>query len=144
VETAVRSGGAMLDIFPSLHTALPTLFALHSFRHRQRRPYRQSWLLVSAAVVNIVIATLFLRWHYAVDVMAGVLLAVSAQRIAVFAWRREGERGSADGRQEVWERLAPSHMETEDFNYIAGLFMIHLTALLLAVSASWSTVLIQK
>jgi hypothetical protein len=139
VESAVRSGGAMLDIFPSLHTALPTLFALHSFRHRQRRPYRQSWLLVSAAVVNIVIATLFLRWHYGIDVLAGLLLAFTAQRVAVFAWRREGERAT-QGRQEVWERLAPSHMQTQDFNYIAGLFMIHLGALLLAVTASWSSV----
>ena len=50
VERAVNAGGAMLDIFPSLHTALPSLFVLHSFRYRRRAPFRQVWLPLSFVV----------------------------------------------------------------------------------------------
>jgi hypothetical protein len=138
VERAVHSGGAMLDIFPSLHTALPVLFVLHSFRHREHAPFRRIWVVVALAVVNIVIATVFLRWHYGVDLIAGALLAVVAQRIAVFAWRFERNRDDDGTRQAVWERLAPVYMDRRDFNTVAALLLIHLAVLALAATASTS------
>jgi len=134
VETAVRAEGAMLDIFPSLHTALPVLFLLHSFRHRRRAPFRQLWAPMIFVVGNIIIATVFLRWHYAVDLLAGALLAFLAQRVAMATWSFEHDRGAA--RQAVWEPLAPIGMQTRDFNLIAALFLIHAAALVLAAGAS--------
>jgi hypothetical protein len=135
VERAVQSGGALLDIFPSLHTALPLFFVLHSFRHRHEAPFKQVLLPVSVAVFNMIGATVFLRWHYGIDLIAGVMLAFAAQGVAIFAWRFEGKRADAGLRQEVWERLAPGHMELRDFNYIAGLFLIHVIALIVAATA---------
>lgn len=102
VSTAVSAGGAQYDIFPSLHTAYPSFFALHAFRHRRTWPYKYSWPLNAFVAVNIMIATLFLRWHYGIDVIAGLLLAFSAQRLAMVAYRAESSRRD-DSRHEVWE-----------------------------------------
>lgn len=136
VESAVHSNGAMLDIFPSLHTALPLLFVLHSFRHRRSAPYRQTWLAMSLVAANIIAATVFLRWHYGIDVLAGVLLAVFAQRVAVGSWRYERDRDAGGDRQAVWEPLAPADMDAHDFRCIAALFLIHLGVIALAAAAS--------
>jgi len=78
VMDAVRSGGAQKDIFPSLHTAAPLFITLFSFRHRKLPPYRYSWPIVAFFSLNIMVATLFLRWHYLIDVVAGIALATAA------------------------------------------------------------------
>ncbi|WP_437970451.1 phosphatase PAP2 family protein [Sorangium sp. So ce260] len=79
VSSVVQAGGAMKDVFPSLHTAAPLWFALYTF-HRARTDRRLFWLAVVAAFfsMNIIISTMLLRWHYAVDVVAGVALATGA------------------------------------------------------------------
>jgi membrane-associated phospholipid phosphatase len=78
VMDTVHSGGAQKDIFPSLHTAAPAFITLFSFRHRARLPYRFTWPLSALFTANIMIATMFLRWHYLIDVVAGLLLATTA------------------------------------------------------------------
>lgn len=79
---AVGGGGAMLDIFPSLHTAYPTFFALVAFRHRRAPGFRRAWPLLAFFALNIVISTMLLRWHYGIDVVFGLLLAGLAERIS--------------------------------------------------------------
>lgn len=103
VMKAVTSAGAMLDIFPSLHTAHPTLFFLHTLRHRREAPFRYTLLPMGVFAANIIIATLLLRWHYGVDVLAGLALAAAAQQVAIRVSRREAERPG----QPVWEPLWP-------------------------------------
>jgi len=80
VESAVNSvdGAARKDIFPSLHTSCPTFLTLFSFRNRAHRPYRYVWPVTAFFTSQIIIATMFLRWHYLVDVIAGLALAVVA------------------------------------------------------------------
>jgi hypothetical protein len=104
VWNAVSSAGALLDIFPSLHTAYPTMITLHALRHRATLPYRYTVWPTAFFAGNIVIATLFLRWHYAIDVVVGVGLAVLAQQLAIVVADREHDdlRGN---RQPVWEPL---------------------------------------
>lgn len=75
VREAVEAGGAQKDIFPSLHTAVPTYFALFSFRHRRLVPFKFWWPVIAFLATQIIIATMFLRWHYLIDVVAGVALA---------------------------------------------------------------------
>lgn len=106
VQGTVAAAGAQLDIFPSLHTAFPSLFALHALRHRGCAPFRYLWPLSVLFAVNIVIATMFLRWHYAVDVVVGFALAVAAHRAAIAVVRREASREQR-GRQPVFEVLWP-------------------------------------
>ena len=54
VMGAVASGGAQMDIFPSLHTAAPTFIALFSFRHRDKMPFKLSWPITAFCAVNII------------------------------------------------------------------------------------------
>jgi hypothetical protein len=105
VRETVDAGGAQKDIFPSLHTAAPTFLALFSVRHRRLLPFRYTWPLIGFLATQIIIATMFLRWHYLVDVVAGLLLATAAtvigQRIA--DWERA--RRERLGVQPAWMPL---------------------------------------
>lgn len=83
VMEAVAEGGAQKDIFPSLHTCAPTFIALYSFRHRALAPYRYTWPLVLFFAANIIVATMFLRWHWLLDVIAGLGLALTSQALSV-------------------------------------------------------------
>jgi hypothetical protein len=91
VKEAVDAGGAQKDIFPSLHTAAPTFFALFSFRYRDRLPFKYTWLPTTFFVSQIICATMFLRWHYLVDIFAGLTLAITAVTVGgkVMAWERK-------------------------------------------------------
>lgn len=75
VLNAVHQSGALKDIFPSLHTAVPTYYTLYSFVHRKELPYKYTWPLMTFVTSQIVIATMFLRWHYLIDIVAGLSLA---------------------------------------------------------------------
>jgi len=105
VRETVDAGGAQKDIFPSLHTAVPTFLAIFSFRHRKYVPFGYTWPIVSFLATQIIIATMFLRWHYLVDVIAGLVLAITAsigtQRLA------DWERGRRErlGVQPAWMPL---------------------------------------
>jgi hypothetical protein len=105
VREAVDAGGAQKDIFPSLHTAAPTFFAIFSFRHRKLVPFKYTWPAVAFLATQIIIATMFLRWHYLIDIVAGLTLAASAsllgQRIA--DWERA--KRERLGLQPAWTPL---------------------------------------
>jgi len=95
VWSTVRSNGAMKDIFPSLHTAGPCFIAMFSFRNRDRLPFRYTWPLLSFFAANIIGATMFLRWHYVIDVFAGFTLATTAALVAPLITRWEIARRKA-------------------------------------------------
>ncbi|HKY35484.1 MAG TPA: phosphatase PAP2 family protein [Polyangiaceae bacterium] len=97
VWSTVRSGGAMKDIFPSLHTAGPCFIAMFSFRNRDRLPFRFTWPLLAFFAANIIGATMFLRWHYVIDVLAGFALATTAAIVAPKITRWELSRRQAGG-----------------------------------------------
>jgi membrane-associated phospholipid phosphatase len=102
VMDTVAEGGALKDIFPSLHTAAPTFIALFSFRHRALPPYRYTWVLVLFFAVNIIVATMFLRWHWIVDVVAGLAVAVTAQALGVIVTRFELARRARYQLEPTW------------------------------------------
>jgi membrane-associated phospholipid phosphatase len=101
VWSTVRSGGAMKDIFPSLHTAGPCFIAMFSFRNRDQLPFRYTWPLITFFAANIIGATMFLRWHYVIDVFAGFTLATVAALIAPLVTRWEVARRSAGNLQDL-------------------------------------------
>lgn len=61
---------------PSLHVALAVLVALGCADDRRFR----SWLIPATAVMAV--STIFVKQHYIVDVLAGVLLALASWRLA--------------------------------------------------------------
>jgi len=106
VLNAVQSGGAQKDIFPSLHTAGPVFVSLFSFRHRDKWPFKYTWPFVAFFTANIVIATMFLRWHYLIDVLAGIALSTGAWLLSGVISRREIEYREHNGLQPVWLPLS--------------------------------------
>jgi PAP2 superfamily len=102
VLDTVKSGGAQKDIFPSLHTGAPVLLSLFSFRHRDKMPFKYTWPFVAFFAGNIVIATMFLRWHYLIDVIAGVALATSAHLFAGYVAPLEVAARRKAGLQPIW------------------------------------------
>jgi len=105
VMATVASGGSQMDIFPSLHTAAPTFLALFSFRHRDKLPFKASWPVTAFCAVNIVGATMFLRWHYVIDVVAGLILATAAYLVGVRGTAWELGRRAEGGLSESWPRF---------------------------------------
>jgi len=106
IMDAVHSGGALMDIFPSLHTGAPTVLALFSYRNRKEMPYRYTWPVVTFCTVNIIIATMFLRWHYLIDVIAGFSIAVSVVLLSRPIVRWEIARRRREGLGELWPEFS--------------------------------------
>lgn len=92
VEAMVESAGVEKDGFPSLHTAAPLFLALYGYRHRSDRFLRYVWPVTALFSAQIIIATMFLRWHYLADIVAGVVLAIvvgwAAPRVVAWDDRR--------------------------------------------------------
>lgn len=88
VWDTVQAGGAMKDIFPSLHTAVPTFFTLFAWTHRDRLVFRLLFPVLAFFTSQIILATMFLRWHYLIDIVAGLTLASGAHifSLKVQAW----------------------------------------------------------
>jgi membrane-associated phospholipid phosphatase len=58
------------DCFPSLHTAITVIVTAYAFRYR-----RSLFWFLFPVNIGIIIATVYLRYHYVVDVIAGLFLA---------------------------------------------------------------------
>jgi len=68
------------DCFPSLHVALSTVSLVYLWRFRAWRGGRVILAVSTPVIVGLWISTLYLRYHYGVDVLAGFALA------AVVTW----------------------------------------------------------
>ncbi len=98
VKATVEAGGSLKDIFPSIHTAIPSYFAMFSYMHRRAFPFRYTWPILAFSSTQIIGATMFLRWHYLIDIIAGLTLAATAVLLShrVVTWetmrRKEKKR----------------------------------------------------
>ncbi len=92
VWNTVKAGGAMKDIFPSLHTAVPFWFTLYTrYQAKSDRRWRWPARVTGFFSANIIVSTMLLRWHYGVDVLAGLTLATTAAFFAPKLAAREEE-----------------------------------------------------
>ncbi|HSU14068.1 phosphatase PAP2 family protein [Longimicrobium sp.] len=96
---SVESVGGPHGAFPSLHVGASLYATLFDLRHRN--PLRA--LIYLPLVATIALATLVLRYHYAVDLAAAVVLALAASHLARAAMARRGEtaRIAAEGAAEA-------------------------------------------
>lgn len=76
---AVYAGDNPYNCFPSLHTSMSTLMAVHWWRVDRR-----AGIAASVWTALIVASTVFIKQHYVADVAAGLALAFGA---AWLAWR---------------------------------------------------------
>jgi membrane-associated phospholipid phosphatase len=103
VAGSVESAGAQKDVFPSLHTAGPTWMAILSVRQaRIQKAWRLPAAITCFFAVNIVVSTMVLRWHYVIDVIAGLTLASFAAFAAAKLARWEEAERSARDLPPVW------------------------------------------
>ncbi|QRP62301.1 phosphatase PAP2 family protein [Rhodanobacter sp. FDAARGOS 1247] len=69
----VKAGITGMDVFPSLHSGIGVyvlgFFALGG--------YRRIALLLAPIILALVVATLYLRYHYGIDVLCGIALAAA-------------------------------------------------------------------
>jgi hypothetical protein len=72
-DTIVRNGSNGVDVFPSLHCAVSAFILFFDRRHR---PWRFRFYL--APCVGLWLSTVYLRYHYVVDCVAGFSLAALA------------------------------------------------------------------
>jgi membrane-associated phospholipid phosphatase len=87
----VVSGSNGVDVFPSLHCAVSSFFL---FFDRQHRPWRFKLYLVPC--VGLWFSTIYLRYHYFIDVLCGFALAALALWLASRYPRKPGVKTSAE------------------------------------------------
>ena len=68
---AVNRGSNSVDVFPSVHVAASLYLLLFDWQHARRRFW---WVLVPCIVLWC--STVYLRFHYFVDLLAGVVVAL--------------------------------------------------------------------
>ena len=73
------------DVFPSMHVAISFLVWLYALRNS--RPL--FWVL-SPLVLSLWVSTIYLRYHYLIDVVAGLLLAPASFLLANWLFARFG------------------------------------------------------
>jgi membrane-associated phospholipid phosphatase len=81
---AVYAADNPFNDFPSLHTSLSTIIALHWFRVDRRLG-----IIVSVWTVFIVASTVLIKQHYLADVVGGLLLAFGASLLSMRLFLRK-------------------------------------------------------
>jgi membrane-associated phospholipid phosphatase len=74
------------DVFPSLHVAISFVVWLYAYRNSKKL----FWIL-SPLVVSLWFSTVYLRYHYLIDVVAGLLLAPLAYGLGNWLFRHFGD-----------------------------------------------------
>ncbi len=74
------------DVFPSLHVGISFLVWLYAYRNSRRL----FWILFPF-ILSLWISTVYLRYHYLVDVLAGLILAPLCYWLANWLFKRFGE-----------------------------------------------------
>ena len=96
VVSLVERGGGPHGAFPSLHLGASLYLAMFDLRHRN--PLRA--LIYIPLVATIAVATIALRYHYLVDLVAAIALVVVADHIARAAARSAPAHTPAAGPME--------------------------------------------
>ncbi|HYH99071.1 phosphatase PAP2 family protein [Hyalangium sp.] len=73
-DWVVRSGSAVYDVFPSLHVLMTCVILDHD---RREHPLRFQWMLPVG--VGLLVSTVYLRYHYAIDLLAGFFWFMGAR-----------------------------------------------------------------
>ncbi|MGP1667408.1 MAG: phosphatase PAP2 family protein, partial [Rhodanobacter sp.] len=68
---AVQAGITGMDVFPSLHSGI----GLYVLGFVALGGYRRSTWLLTPIILALVVATVYLRYHYGIDVLCGMILA---------------------------------------------------------------------
>jgi membrane-associated phospholipid phosphatase len=74
------------DVFPSLHVGISFVVWMYAYRNSRRL----FWIL-APLILSLWVSTVYLRYHYLVDVLAGLILAPPCFLLANWLFKRFGE-----------------------------------------------------
>ena len=74
------------DVFPSMHVAISFVVWLYAYRNSKKL----FWIL-SPLILSLWLSTLYLRYHYLIDVVVGLILAPLSFLLANWLFRRWGD-----------------------------------------------------
>ena len=74
------------DVFPSLHVGISFVVWLYAYRNSRRL----FWIL-APVILSLFVSTVYLRYHYLVDVVAGLVLAPLCFLFANWLFKRAGD-----------------------------------------------------
>ncbi|GLI36860.1 phosphatase PAP2 family protein [Geobacter hydrogenophilus] len=72
-QAMVEHGSIRVDVWPSLHCAVSAYILGFAWRH-----HRREFLFLVVPVTGLWVSTMYLRYHYLIDVLSGFALAVFA------------------------------------------------------------------
>lgn len=112
---AVNLGGGPHGAFPSLHVGSTVFFCLFDLKRDRARGF-----LCAPLVVLFAVATVFAKYHYVVDVVAGVIVAVFAS-VAGPRWAAEwrAARRAASARRSQGPKTASAEISGTDLQPLA-------------------------
>jgi len=84
IDQVVTKGSSGYDCFPSLHVLIACILLDHDWRHVRWR----FWIMVFPSM-GLLISTIYLRYHYGVDVLAGLLFFLVIRAIFLKTGRME-------------------------------------------------------
>ena len=79
--------GVQRDAFPSGHTAIAIIALAMAARYQRCLSYP-----LLGITVSLMVSTVYLRYHYVIDVIAGVLLAALCLGVTLWLYREHNER----------------------------------------------------
>ncbi len=80
---AVADGATGMDVFPSLHVGIAWyVTGFFWLEGQRRRAYRMVAVVLAPILAGICLATVYLRYHYGIDVLAGIVLGSAALVLA--------------------------------------------------------------
>ncbi|MGZ4105922.1 MAG: phosphatase PAP2 family protein [Tumebacillaceae bacterium] len=92
VTSTVLSRPSVADCFPSLHTGISVVMLVNVWRHSRRLVW-----LYAPLVTMIIFSTVYLRLHYAIDVIAGIALALTTTKVCPYLLDKWASRGAGVG-----------------------------------------------
>ena len=86
IRTLQANGSVFGAAFPSSHVTAAVAWCLAALRYNRKMGY-----LLIAMAVGMAISTVYLRYHHAVDAIAGTLLGVACYYVALSVLKKRGE-----------------------------------------------------
>jgi len=84
IDRLVTSGSSRYDVFPSLHVLITCILLDHDWRFMRWR-----FLVMIGPAFGLTLSTIYLRYHYGVDILAALAIFLALRQTFLKVWARE-------------------------------------------------------
>ncbi len=103
------------DVFPSLHAGISFVVWLYAFRNS-----RKLFWILAPLVLSLFVSTVYLRFHYLIDVVAGLILAPLCFLLANWLFNRCGDIQLSFSVPPTWARKKHTWGQRQDAAEVRG------------------------